>query len=325
MVAAGTDIREIDFHLHGTSAVTVRGRLTGAEFEPGRNPTIDLVPRDPSLTNLVRYTASEMNAQTGTFRIEAVPAGAYTLVASAEVGGRTYQAQLPLDIGETPPKPVELPLIPAANISGSIEIEGDRQRPPGENLRIRLTPLEPGVYGPQANIEKDGTFFISNVLPGRWCARVENMPVYVKSLSFGGQDVHSCVFAVAPGAGGVMRVVVSTKMAQVEGTVDGIKPGAEASNISVIMIREDADGPAGAAPIARVNQGRFTIAGLEPGRYRLYAVALAEAGILRQNPRVLKALQARGTQVDVEAGGRATAQVQLLPTEQIAQAFDEVE
>jgi hypothetical protein len=247
------------------------------------------------------------------------------MVAGAEIAGRIYQAQLPLDIGETDPKPVELPLIPAASISGSIEFEGE-QRPPGENLRIRLASVESGAYGQwQANVEKDGTFSISNVLPGRWCLRVENVSGYVKSLSFGGQEVHSCVFGVAPGAGGIMRVVVSTKMAQVEGTVDGTKPGAEANNISVIMIREDPDEPAGAVPITRVNQGRFTIAGLEPGRYRLYAVALAEAGILRQNPRVLKALQSRGTQVDLPAGGRATAQVQILQTEQLAQAFDEVE
>ena len=326
MVAAGTDLREIDFHLHATAAVSVRGRLTGAEFEPGHNATINLVPRDPSLNNLVRYTASEIDPQAGTFRIEAVPAGAYSLVASAEIAGRVYHAQLPVDIGEAPPKPLELPLIPAASINGSIEIEGDQPRPPGENLRIRLTPVESGVYGQwQANVEKDGTFSIGNVLPGRWCLRVESLPGYVKSLSFGGEVVHSCVFGVAPGAGGVMRVVVSTKTAQVEGTVEGTQPGADSNNISVIMIREDPDVPAGAAPVTRVHQGRFTISGLEPGHYRLYALTFAEAGMLRQNPRVLKALQARGTQVAVEAGGRATVQVQILPTEQLAQVFDEVE
>jgi hypothetical protein len=50
-----------------------------------------------------------------------------------------------------------------------------------------------------------------------------------------------------------------------------------------------------------------------------------EATALQQNPRVLKALEGRATRVDLEAGGRATTQADLIPGEDIAQAFQQVE
>jgi hypothetical protein len=65
--------------------------------------------------------------------------------------------------------------------------------------------------------------------------------------------------------------------------------------------------------------------GIEPGHYHLYAAGGMEATALQQNPRVLKALEGRATRIDLEAGVRATTQVDLIPGEDIAQAFQQVE
>jgi len=45
----------------------------------------------------------------------------------------------------------------------------------------------------------------------------------------------------------------------------------------------------------------------------------------RQNPRVLRVIALRGKSVDLEAGGRATVQVNIMPVEELAQALQEVE
>jgi hypothetical protein len=71
--------------------------------------------------------------------------------------------------------------------------------------------------------------------------------------------------------------------------------------------------------------GHFSMTGIEPGRYHLYAAGGMEATALQQNPRVLKAMEGRATRVELEAGGRATAQPELIPGEDIMQAFQEVE
>jgi len=231
-----------------------------------------------------------------------------------------------VDIGNEPPRPIDLPLIPGGEFTGTIDLEGDPPRPPIEKLRIRLTPLDAEFSGswPEAKVERDGTFSLSGVVAGRWCLRVEDAQAYVKSLSVSGQEVHGCAFNVFPGAGGVIRVVVSTKMAACEGMVSGMMPQ-QVNSVLLILVSEEPDAQ-GQPRTVRVNaDGHFSMTGIEPGRYRLYAAGGMEAIALQQNLRVLKALEARAPRVDLDAGGRSTTQVQLIPGEDIAQAFQDVE
>lgn len=328
MIEAGATVSGIDFRLRPISTVTVRGRLTGDPEALHRNLHVMIEPRDGALTSLLHYPAT-VDAGTGAFRIENVPAGAYTLVATASDAGRSWQAKELVDIGSgsPAPAPVELPLIPGSAFSGSVEVEGGQPAP--ENLRIVLTPLDAGNLGPSpdAKVEKDGAFSISGMLPGRWRLELGSASGYLKSLSVGGQEVSASAFTVAPGAGGEMRIVVGTRMAQLEGSVDGIRPE-DAGGAWLVLAPEDA----GTIAVGRLlnastdRAGRFRMAGLAPGRYRLYALASAAAWTaLRQNPRVLQVIASRGKSVDLEAGGRATVEVNVMPVEELARAFQEIE
>ena len=173
-------------------------------------------------------------------------------------------------------------------------------------------------------MERDGTFSISGVVAGRWCLRIEGAQAYVKSLSVSGQEVHGCAFHVFPGSGGVMRAVVSTKMANVEGTVSGMTPQ-QPNSALLILVSEEADTQGQPRTVRASADGHFSMTGIEPGRYRLYAAGGMEGAVLQQNLRVLKALEGRAARVDLEAGSRSTTQAQLIPGEDIAQAFQEVE
>jgi len=325
MVPAGANVTGIDFHMHPTSTVTVRGRINGDAEAMSLKPQVELVLRDPLISGMVRFTAS-VNAQTGAFRIPAVPAGSYTLVAAAHDKRRVYEASIPVDIGAEPPRPIDLPLIPGGEFTGTIELESDPPKPPVENLRIRLTPLDPEFSGswPEAKVEGDGTFSLTGVVAGRWCLRVEGAQAYVKSLSVSGQEVHGCAFNVFPGAGGVMRVVASTKMAAVEGAVSGITPQ-QANSVLLILVSEEADKQGQLRTVRAGADGHFSMTGIEPGRYRLYAAGGMEGAAVQQNLRVLKALEDRATRVELEAGGHTTTQPELIPGEDIMQAYQEVE
>jgi hypothetical protein len=325
MVAAGANVTGIDFHMHATSAVTVHGRLNGDADALKLSPRVELVSRDPLLSGMVRFAAS-VNAQTGAFVIHAVPAGAYTLTAAAQDKRHVYEASIPVDIGAAPPQPIDLPLIPGGEFTGTIEIEGDAPRPPIESLRIRVTPLEADFSGvwPEAKVESDGTFSVSGVVAGSWCLRVENARGYVKSLSVSGQEVHGCVFHAFPGSGGVMRAVVSTKMASVEGTVSGMTPQ-QPNSIVLILVPAEPDAQGQPHTAGAGADGHFSLTGIAPGRYRLYAASGMEGLALQQNPRVLKALEGRSTSVELEAGARSTVQAQLISGEEIVQAFQELE
>jgi hypothetical protein len=328
IVEAGASVAGIDFHLRPTSTVTIRGRLTGDPEALRRNLHVMLEPRDAALTSLLHYPAT-VDARTGEFRVENVPAGAYTLVATAHDPGHSYQAKELVDIGtgSVAPAPMELPLIPGSTFRGSVEVEGGQPAP--ENVRIVLTPLDAENAGPapETKVEKDGTFSISGILPGRWRLELGGANGYSKSLSVGGQEASASAFTVIPGAGGEMRVMVGTKMAQLEGIVDGIRP--EGVGVAwLVLAPEDANTIAmdRLRNTSADRTGHFQMSGLAPGRYRLYALANAAAWTaLRQNPRVLQVIAQRGKSVDLEAGGRATVQVSVMPVEELAQALQEIE
>jgi hypothetical protein len=328
MVEAGAIVSGIDFRLRPISTVTVRGRLTGDPDALRRNLNVMLQPRNAALSSLLQYPAT-VDARTGEFRMERVPAGSYTLVATAHDTARTWQAKDLVDIGpDSPaPAPIELPLIPGSVFSGSVEVEGGQPAP--ENLRIVLTPLDAENFGPapETKVEKDGTFSISGMLPGRWRVELGSAIGYLKSLSVGGQEVSASAFTVAPGAGGEMRIVMGTKVAQVEGSVDGMRPE-DASGVWVALAPEDAETIAMDRFLYTSvdRSGRFHMSGLAPGRYRLYALSgPAALTAFRQNPRVLHVIALRGKSVDLEPGGRATVEINVMPVEELAEALQEIE
>jgi hypothetical protein len=93
----------------------------------------------------------------------------------------------------------------------------------------------------------------------------------------------------------------------------------------LILVSEDPEGPWQHRTAGAAADGHFSLTGITPGRYRLYAASGMEGAALQQNPRVLKALEGRATSIELEAGARSTVQAQLISGEEIMQAFQEVE
>ena len=324
MVAAGADLQSVDFQMHVTPVVTVRGRVSGDLEALQHNPWVQLVPRDSILNTIVQYSGS-VDARHNTFRINAAPPGSYTLRAIANSNEHGFQAEMSVDIGAQPPEPIELTFLPGASFTGSIEISGDQPQPIS-NAMIRLVSLNWPVYSqPYAKVATDGKFEISGVMPGRWRLQVENVPGYVKTFTIGDQPVSPYGFSVSPGSGGAMRIVMGDHTAQIEGTVTGERP--EGASLWLMVVPEDPDRIAA----GRVwntgldRSGHFAINGVEPGKYRLYALAGIEPWTIQQNPSLLKAVADHGVQLDLDEGAKATAQVEITPTEDILRVIQEQE
>ncbi len=325
-LAAGAELRSIDFQVRATPAVTVRGRF-GGDLEALRHNTwVQLVPRDPLIGSILQYGCM-VDARQNTFRIEAVPPGRYTLIAVAQDEARAYQAKIPIDVGAQTPVPVELAFLSGSSFTGSIEFEGDQPQTL-ENAQVRLMPMDSPSYSPTpfSKVDKDRTFALSGVLPGRWRMQVENVMGYVKNLMVGDRPESPHGFNIGPGPGGVMRIVIGVKLAQIEGTVTGNKPEG-ATNLWLMTVPDDPDQIAeGRISVTAVEGGgHFTLTGLEPGKYRLYAFAGIEPSAVQQNPGVLKPLEDRGVRLKVEEGAQATAQVQIIPIGELLQAIQEQE
>jgi hypothetical protein len=325
-LAAGADSRGIDFHVRTTATITLRGRFSGDLGALRHNPWLQLRPSDPLTGDIFQY-GGMADARRNTFRIEAVPPGRYLLVAIAQDETHAYQAKMPIDIGAETPPPIEVAFLPGSNFTGSIEWAGDQQQTL-ENAQVRLIPLDSPSYTqtPFSKIEKDKSFALSGVVPGRWRLQVDTSTGYVKSLIVGDRPMSPHGFTIGPGSGGVMRIVVGAKSAQIEGTVTGSKPDG-ATNLWLMAAPDDPDRIAeGAISVTSVEGGgHFTLAGIEPGKYRLYAFAGIEPWAMQQNPSVLKTLEGHAVQVDLEDGTKATTEVPIIPIAELLQALQEHE
>jgi hypothetical protein len=97
-----------------------------------------------------------------------------------------------VEVGATPLEPIVLALAAAPAIAGSISIEGDTANSPANNARVMMNPTDGrGMMGPQpqAEVQSDGTFLFSSVMPGRWRIFVNSVPGYVKSVKLGDREV----------------------------------------------------------------------------------------------------------------------------------------
>jgi len=326
-LAAGADLQSIDFQMRPTTTVTVRGRFGGDLEALLHNPQVHLALRDPAMSNILQYGAN-VNTRNNSFRITAVPPGQYTLVARAQGDPQAYESDTQIEIGSEATSPVEIDFLPGSNFTGSIEAAREQPEQPSTNIGIRLLPVDRSTYiqWPHANVAKDGAFTFSGVMPGRWRLQVEGLGGYVKSFTIGDQPVSPYGFNIAPGSGGAMRIVMGNQTAQVEGTVSGTPPDG-AGSLWVMVVPEDADRIAAGhlwGNGADAN-GHFTINGIEPGKYRLYGIAGVEPWTIQQNSAVLKAMSERGVQLDLEEGAHATAQVEIIPIEEISKILQEQE
>jgi len=71
--------------------------------------------------------------------------------------------------------------------------------------------------------------------------------------------------------------------------------------------------------------GHFMLNGVEPGKYRLFALAGVEPWTIQQNFSLLKAIADRGVQLELDEGAKATAQVEITPSEEITRVIQEQE
>jgi hypothetical protein len=303
-VALGTETQGVDFQLRRVSAVTVRVRVEAPDPSVllSRNVHVQLLPPSLGPFDGPAFGAA-VERRTGELLIRSVVPGSYVLVAQTYGNGPLYHAQLPLRIGTAPTDPIHVVLARAREISGTMQMESDN--PPAlDRLLVMLEPLGGFVFArPGANVNKDGTFTLADVTPGRWrlSLSVEGVP-YIKSLSIGDKDVSPYGFDLAPGTAGPIRILASTKTGQVQATTPAAP--AEGGAVGFLLVPADPDrfesGQVRAGGAGR--GGQTTIRRVVPGRYRLFAFGGAVNWGLLQQPEALKALEGRGSLVEVGEG-----------------------
>lgn len=316
-VVPGKELRGVDFHLQMRQPAHLRGRLVAPDgAAKGQWDVQIVVPDLPDWANF----ASGGQLPEDTFE-DVLPPGKYVLVATLTSGSKQYRGVQTVDLTAGGEQQVTIQLQPAVDLAGVVQFDGP---PVGKHVQFRVN-LSPGddasrfSRSPSAIVKPDLHFVLSNVTPGVWDIGMNPLPsgYYLKAMSLGDQDVMVEDMTIGPKTAAPLKIVIGTQPAKLEGEIEGdvLKDGARAT----ILLR-----PTGKysgivaffrAKITEPN-GHFTMEGLAPGKYNVYAFEDLDPD-QRQNPELLKPLAKWAAAVELREGETASVKPKLIRAAEI--------
>ncbi len=340
----GDTLNGIDFHLITEQPAKISGRVVNIPaFDPppavdpskpmnaetarqirGQNITVEVSPADSNQMQWNQNTGA--NPPEYRFTSQDVAPGRYRVHATVRAKDRIYSATQVVEAAAGNNE-IVLTLSPNLDIKGSLKTEGPRAPAP-ESFTVALNP-PPNSGGRRENhsspVAKDGTFTIKDVPPGEWMLAVSSGGInpslpgqvsafYEKSVRLGDKEYAYKRIEIPPGSDVPLNIVESSNTAIVEGEVDA--GGGDPKRAGIIL------GPTGVLRnLARFyygtpadDAGKFRIAAVAPGKYKVYALEKIAVASYR-NPESVDLLEELGEEVEVTEGGRIQLHPKLIPIE----------
>ena len=288
-LVAGSEVRGIDIRLLKTRYHRVAGSIVGlpaaADLPAGKGKgkagdngfapgiMLSLMPRSGAGG---RQLAGAQVFADGTFEFPAVPPGSYYLIAQSP--GAVQQrltARTPLDVGNGDINNVSLRLQPPFGLSGILTIDSTQPNVRMGSLRLTFTPMEGGAAGlgrnGQTQVNDDGTFQ-ATLAADSYIVEAGGMPdgYYLKSVKLAGREMPDATLDLNYG-GGQIQVVLAPTAGDITGTVQN-SHGDPATSVQVTAVpvsgslRKDMN-----KLVTSDANGNFTLHGLPPGEYKLFA------------------------------------------------------
>ncbi len=311
----GTMLRGVEITLMKTRTVRLRGRVVGPAGTAPTGVNVMLTPREDAESMFGRQLGANIDAQ-GNFEFPSVVPGAYLVQAFQHAGAdKMFAVTQAVDTRGNDVENIVLALAPAAELKGYLRVEG-RALQNLADLQVSLQPDGPNYQGWAGGpVKADGSFTIPNVTSTHYELNVHGFPddYYIKSAALDGKDILEAGINFMPGTSGAIEIVLAGTGGQVEGVVLNAdqQPATEASVVAVPdeprraqlrFYKED-----------HTDQyGRFTIKGIAPGRYKLFAWEDVEEGAY-QDPEFIKRFEALGEAVAIRENSHESAPLKLIP------------
>jgi len=276
------------------------------------------------------------DAKTGTFELRDLLPGVYDVTATVQDpapngarGAPIGPNALPLgqSIGTTtvviPESDVEgafITVVPAANISGRIRVDGQLQAPLTiDRMRIQLLPVAqsaPGSYGINlaSGPKPDGTFQITSVRPGDYRAVLSAQGpvgvIYLKDARY--ENADALVAPLHVSGSGVLDIVVGVGGGRLTGTLtDQRSQPVPVSQVTLVPDRSR-DRFDLFRTVVTDDKGAFAIAGIPPGDYKVFSWEGLEP-YSWFDPELLARSEARGHAVHVTETSMDTVELKIIP------------
>jgi len=309
----GQQLNSVDFTLHMGHRVAVSGRVvvpTGAT-----NLMITYSQYSKGMGTMVSFEPSDA---AGHFTMRGLSPGDYILGARCNLAGEDYSAFLPVTVGSTDVKNLELHPAPPVEVAGRVRFEG----PSSEKLASASIVLKAKLGHSQSmvKIQNDGTFLSRGLAPDVYRLELNTTAeAFLKEARWGDLNALESGLDLSPGISSTdVKIIVSTAVGRLDGTVQNEKQETLAG--ATVALRSEAassadDSYTGSAfKSAKAGpDGKFHITGLTPGHYRLMAWDDVDESTARYDPEFVQQIASRGQLIEVGEGEHKSVTVQATP------------
>lgn len=303
--------------------------ISGKVIDP--NPVVNPNGTPPAVTislafqvltggNGVFTMGQAYDRATGNFVLRDVVPGAYVLQAAAPPSS----ARLPIEVTNSNLDGLAVVLDSGVTVNGRFIVDGGDMPNPSA-LRVQMRLVADGLQNfagaaPSAQASAtDGSFSITGVLPGEYRVSVPpSQDFYVKELRYDRADAMNNPVEVSRRASdsATMEIVISRNVAEVDGVIvdDRMQP---VPGVQALLIPDGANRTRTELyRTATTDQtGRFTMRGVAPGDYKLFAwEALENYGYF--DPDVMRRSESLGKAVHVAESSKLFAEGKIIPAGQ---------
>jgi hypothetical protein len=324
-VKSGNDLA-LDFVAPKQQLYTISGKVVDPNPIASANGTLPAVTLSIAFQTLTGQSGtftmpSAYDPATGNFTMRDVLPGAYILQAAAPPSS----ARMPVEVTNSNVEGLAVVVDSGININGRFLVEGG-DMPPANTLRVQMRAFSNGQQNfvgaaPTAPANPDGSFTLPGVLPGQYRISVPPPPsqdFYVKEIRYDRAEALNSPIEVSRRNAdfGTMEVILSRNVGQVDGIIldDRTQPvaGVQAVLIPDGALRTRAE----LYRTATTDQtGRFTLRGVAPGDYKLFAwEALENFGYF--DPDVVRRAEPRGQAVRVTESSKQSIEAKIIPAGQ---------
>jgi len=312
-VGPGARVTGVDIALTRSTTVTVKGHATAPAGMQINGISLNYANAESDALGLNLFTGTN---EKGDFVFRAVPPGSYTLTAAAtppskpfngtfEMFQHEFKTRMPLQVGTSPLEGIRVTVEPGAEIAGHVRVDGDDKAKVSGFVQFSDGQSEPVM----AAVTDDGSFKCV-LSPGHYTVEFPE-DLVVRSVRAQGRNILDEGLTVSePG-----KIALDIGLADDGGQLAGVALAAD-------------DKPVGGATVVLVPEasrrtrtylfqqtesdqyGRFTIEGITPGDYKVFAWDDVEPGIW-WDPDFLKKYEPHAESVTIAVKGKATAKVHL--------------
>lgn len=274
-VGPGDDLQSIDFLLRPGRLATVSGKVVNT-VDPASGGAVWLQPRDSGLADATPELR-DFTQKNGNFVIRNVPPGFYDLETSWQdpEGRGWHRLSRPVDVGSNDVENLILTVSRGIDIPGHVTWDGSVPRDFHAMLHLQPANEKGFVVAPQG-VKADGKFQFKDVPEGNYRLVLlgpdSTWTFYLKSIHYGSASVTDAEFPVQAGSDASFEVVLSSRAAQLTGSVlDSDSVPAVGASVVVIPDPPHRDLKYRYRSATTDQNGRFSITGIVPGDYKVFS------------------------------------------------------